>query len=160
MGNVFEKVMNVMGLTSVEDEFFDEEVESSNRLEQKETRSRSKKGFNNFQKRTGKESSRVVNIHTTTQLKVIVTTPETYVDAQEVADHIKNQKPVVVNLNDRDKKEAQKVMDFLAGACYALDGSVQRVAGNIFIIAPNNVDISGNIKEELRNRGVILPWVK
>ena len=54
---------------------------------------------------------------------------------------------------------AQRIMDFLSGTCYSLEGSIQRVANNIFIIAPENVDISGDFKEELKKKGVLLPWM-
>jgi cell division inhibitor SepF len=62
-------------------------------------------------------------------------------------------------LEGLEKESARRVVDFLSGAVYALDGSIQRVSSNIFIIAPNNVDIMADFKEELRNKGVF-PWAK
>jgi len=163
MANFLDKVMNIMGFSAIED---DDLFEDAN-VAQKEADPYAERRSSNFRStapaatsRQAKQSSRVVNIHTTTQMKVVVTTPESYTDAQEISDHIKSKKPVVVNLESTNKENAQKIMDFLSGACYALNGSIQRVAGNIFIIAPENIDIAGNIKEELKTRGIILPWVK
>ena len=82
-----------------------------------------------------------------------------YEDAQEICDQIKTKRPVVVNLEKVEYPIAQRIMDFLSGTCYSLEGSIQRVANNIFIIAPENVDISGDFKEELKTKGVLLPWM-
>jgi len=105
-----------------------------------------------------KSSSQVVSIHTNVQMQVCIIKPEKYEDAQEICDHIKARKPVVVNLEKIEYPTAQRIMDFLSGTCYSLDGTIQRVANNIFIIAPENVDVSGDFKEELKTKGVILPW--
>lgn len=104
--------------------------------------------------------AQVVSIQANVQMQVVVVKLECYEDAQEICDQIKSKKPVVVNLEKVEYPIAQRIMDFLSGTCYSLDGTIQRVANNIFIIAPENVDISGDFKEELKTKGVILPWVK
>ena len=102
----------------------------------------------------------VVSVHNTNnQLQVVIIRPEKYEDSQSICDQLKAKKPVVVNLEKVEYPVAQRIMDFLSGACYSIDGSIQRIANNIFIIAPDNVDVSGNVKEELKTKGVILPWV-
>ncbi len=106
-----------------------------------------------------KNTSQVVSIHTNIQMQVVIIKPECYEDAQEICDQVKSKKPVVVNLEKVEYPIAQRIMDFLSGTCYSLDGTIQRVANNIFIIAPENVDISGDFKEELKTKGIILPWV-
>jgi cell division inhibitor SepF len=85
--------------------------------------------------------------------------PATFDDAREVCDHIKNKKPVVVNLEGLTKETAQRVVDFLSGSVYAVDGDIQKVSAGIFMIAPNNVDIMGDYKEELKGKGAF-PWMK
>jgi cell division inhibitor SepF len=92
-------------------------------------------------------------------MEVCIIKPTCYEDAQEICDQIKSRKPVVVNLEKVEYPTAQRIMDFLSGTCYSLNGSIQRVANNIFVIAPENVDVSGDFKEELKTKGVILPWV-
>lgn len=110
--------------------------------------------------RKNSQSAPVVSVHNTNnQLQVVIIRPEKYEDSQGICDQLKAKKPVVVNLEKVEYPVAQRIMDFLSGACYSIDGSIQRVANNIFIIAPDNVDVSGNFKEELKTKGVILPWV-
>ncbi len=101
--------------------------------------------------------NKVVNIHTTTQMKVVLYEPNNFEEAPGIVDDLKNRKPVIINLENIDLELAKKFFDFLNGAIYALDGNIQKVSSGIFILAPNNVDISGNIKEELKNKGVF-PW--
>lgn len=98
-------------------------------------------------------------MNTSVQMQVVIIKPECYEDAQEICDQIKTKRPVVVNLEKVEYPIAQRIMDFLSGTCYSLEGSIQRVANNIFIIAPENVDISGDFKEELKTKGVLLPWM-
>ncbi|MFW5649040.1 MAG: cell division protein SepF [Candidatus Alkaliphilus sp. MAG34] len=107
----------------------------------------------------GRRRNKVVNIHTTTQMKVVLYEPDNFEEAPSIVDDLKNRKPVIVNLENTDSDLAKKFFDFLNGAIYALDGNIQKVSTGIFILAPNNVDISGNIKEELKNKGVF-PWQK
>ena len=110
-------------------------------------------------KTTSKGNPQVYSINTNVQMQVVIIKPSCYEDAQEICDQVKTKRPVVVNLEKVEYPVAQRIMDFLSGTCYSLEGSIQRVANNIFIIAPENVDISGDFKEELKTKGVILPWV-
>lgn len=105
------------------------------------------------------KKNRVVNIHTKSQMRVIIYEPTVYEEIPSIVDDLKSRRPVVINLLSTDKDLAKKFFDFLNGAIYALDGNIQKVSNGIFILAPNNVDIEGNIKEELKNKG-IFPWQK
>ncbi|GAE87717.1 FtsZ-interacting protein [Acetivibrio straminisolvens JCM 21531] len=69
------------------------------------------------------------------------------------------QKPVVVNLGSVQKETAQRIVDFLSGAIYALDGNIQKVSSDIFIVAPHNVDIMGDLKGDITAKAVF-PWSK
>ncbi|MTI53892.1 cell division protein SepF [Geosporobacter ferrireducens] len=105
------------------------------------------------------KKNKIVNIHTTTQMKVVIYEPSEFEEAPSIVDNLKNRKPVIINLETLDQELAKKIFDFLNGAVYALDGNIQKVSKGIFILAPNNVDISGNLREELRNKG-LFPWQK
>ncbi|MEW9123057.1 MAG: cell division protein SepF [Thermotaleaceae bacterium] len=105
------------------------------------------------------KKNKIVNIHTTTQMKVVIYEPSEFEEASSIVDNLKNRKPVIINLENLEQDLAKKIFDFLNGAVYALDGNIQKVSKGIFILAPNNVDISGNIREELRNKG-LFPWQK
>ena len=98
---------------------------------------------------------KVVNIHATTQLKVVVIQLQDFEDARDIADHLKNKKPVVINLEKLEKDVARRVVDFLSGAVYGVDGNIQKVANGIFLIAPYNVSIMGDFKDEIRKG---FPW--
>lgn len=100
---------------------------------------------------------KIVNIHTTTQLKVVVVQPETFEDSKEIADHLKTKKPIVVNLEKIDADVAQKIINFLSGAVYALDGNIQKISSGIFLVVPYNMGIMGDFKDELRDK-VIFPF--
>ncbi len=100
---------------------------------------------------------KIVNIHTTTQLKVVVVHPETFEDSKEIADHLKTKKPIVVNLERIDSEVAKRIIDFLSGAVYSLDGNIQKISKGIFLIVPYNMGIMGDFKDELRNK-VVFPF--
>ncbi|PKM55276.1 MAG: hypothetical protein CVU98_12490 [Firmicutes bacterium HGW-Firmicutes-3] len=91
-------------------------------------------------------------------MEVVVIQPESYDEAQDICDHIKSQRPVIINLENMERNVAQRIMDFVSGSCYTLNGNLQRVTNNIFIIAPENVDVAGDFREELKSNGIILPW--
>lgn len=108
---------------------------------------------------TGRANPNVYSINTNVQMQVVVIQPTCYEDAQQICDQVKAKKPVVVNLEQVEYPVAQRIMDFLSGTCYSLEGSIQRVANNIFVIAPENVEISGEFKEEIKSRSsVVFPW--
>ena len=104
-----------------------------------------------------KGNSRVVNIHATTQLEVAVLQPQSYEDSREIADRLKSKKAVVINLEELQKEDAVKVLDFVSGVVYALEGDIQKVSSGIFLIAPYNVSIASDVRDELKSTG-IFPW--
>lgn len=149
MAKLLNKMLNFVGWEADEDEFPDEEEEMRGEIEQPQFLYSGPK----------KQQSKVVNIHSSSQFKVVVMQPESFDDAQDICEHLKNKKPIIVNLEDVEKECAQRIVDFLSGAVYALDGSIQKVATSIFLIAPHNVDIMGDFKDELKNKGAF-PWIK
>ena len=100
-------------------------------------------------------SNRVVNIHATTQLQVVLIKPERYEDGCSIADHLKEKRTVVLNLENTNKEIARRLLDFLCGAAYANNGQVKKVASNTFLVTPYNVDLMGDLMDELENSGVI-----
>lgn len=102
--------------------------------------------------------SRMVNYHSSSQMKVVIVEPRIYDDAPVVADHLRMKKTVVVNLEQlTDQKVKKSIFDFMNGAVYVLDASIQRVSKSIFILAPKNVEVDGNVKKELESKA-IFPW--
>lgn len=98
--------------------------------------------------------SRVVNIHTKTSVQVVLSKPERFDQAAEIADHLREKRTVVMNLETTQKDVARRLVDFLSGVAYANDGKIKKVAINTYIITPYNVDIMGDLIDELENSGV------
>ena len=96
---------------------------------------------------------KVVNIHATTQLQVVLVKPEKYANASEVADHLRDKRTVVLNLEKAPKNVARRLLDFLSGVAYAQDGKIKKVALNTYIVTPYNVDIMGDLIDELESSG-------
>ena len=101
-----------------------------------------------------KRNNKVVNIHTTTQLQVVLVKPERYENSPEIADHLKERRTVVLNLESASKDIARRILDFLSGVAYANDGQIKRVANSTYIITPYNVDLQGDLIDELENNGL------
>ena len=100
--------------------------------------------------------NRVVNINTTASLQVVIVKPEKFETAAEIADHLREKRTVVMNLEKTGKDVARRLIDFLSGVAYAQDGKIKRVAVNTFIITPYNVGLTGDIVDELENNGLYL----
>ena len=106
----------------------------------------------------GIAASRVADYQAHNQMKVVIVEPKVYDDAATIADHLKLRKTVIVNLENMTQQNTKKsIFDFMNGAVYVLDGSIQRVSKSIFILAPKNVDVDENIKKELESKA-IFPW--
>ena len=90
--------------------------------------------------------------------KVILFEPRTYGEAQEIADHLKSRRAVVVNLQSITHDQAKRIVDFLSGTVYAIGGDIQKVGPNIFLSTPDNVDVSGSITSLLQEENEDLRW--
>lgn len=101
-----------------------------------------------------RRNSKVVNIHATTQLKVVLVKPERFEAASEIADHLKEKRTVVVNLESTHKDIARRLIDFLSGVAYASEGKIKKVAANTYMITPYSVEIQGELIDELESNGL------
>ncbi|MCS1350636.1 cell division protein SepF [Mechercharimyces sp. CAU 1602] len=93
----------------------------------------------------------VVSIHSQKNIRVVLVEPRTYDEVQEIADHLKSHRPVVVNLQLIQRDTAMRFVDFLSGTVYALGGNIQKLGSHIFFCTPANVDIQGNMTDFLKN---------
>ena len=100
--------------------------------------------------------NRVVSINTTASLQVVIVKPEQFDAAASIADHLREKRTVVMNLEKTGKDVARRLIDFLSGVAYAQDGKIKRVAVNTFIITPYNVGLAGDIVDELESNGLYL----
>ncbi|MDK2805597.1 cell division protein SepF [Thermoanaerobacterium thermosaccharolyticum] len=125
---VIERLMNFFGFDEQEDEGIEEKVENEIPFNKK---------------------PKIVNIHTQSQIKVIILKPENFEQAQTILDNIKNKKPMIIDLQNMERNDAQRLIDFLSGAIFALNGEIKKIANSIFLIVPDNFDISGDIQDEV-----------
>lgn len=146
---LFGKILDYIGLeeTPLEEEMEDQEVEDvveepERELEETPVPVRSRKG-------------KIVNMPSSNTMKMIVFQPMSYEDTQSVIDNLKNRKPVVVNLESLELDVAQRVLDFMSGAIYAINGTIQKVSRCIFVLAPNNVDVVGNVVADSQSSSFI-----
>lgn len=86
-------------------------------------------------------------------MKMIVYHPVSYEDTQAIIDNLKNRKPVIVNMEELEVDCAQRILDFLSGAVYALNGTMCKISRGIFVVAPNNYDVVGNGEDDYDDMG-------
>lgn len=77
--------------------------------------------------------------------KLVLLEPRVYAEAQDIAEHLKNKRATVVNLQRIDRDQGKRIIDFLSGTVYALGGDIQRIGNDIFLCTPENVEVSGEI---------------
>ena len=105
---------------------------------------------------TADRSGKVVNIRTATQMQVVLVKPDRFDNVAEIAEHLREKRAVVLNLETASKDVSRRLVDFLSGCAYALDGKIKKIAVSTYIITPYNVDIVGDLIDELENSGVYL----
>ncbi len=88
------------------------------------------------------------------QSQVVLVKPERFETAAEIADQLRAKRPVLINLETTPKDVTRRLVDFLSGVAYALDGKVKKIAANTYIITPSNVDLVGDLMDELENSGM------
>ena len=101
-----------------------------------------------------RRSNKVVNIRAATQLQVVLVKPEKFEDPSSIAEHLREKRTVVLNLESTNKEIARRLLDFLSGVAYANEGKIKKVAISTYIITPYNVDILGDLIDELENNGM------
>ncbi|NLW22598.1 MAG: cell division protein SepF [Tissierellia bacterium] len=138
MSNIMDKFKYFIGIDDLEmDDEYDEKVEEIP-----------------ANMSTKKMKNRIVNIHTAANMKLVIHKPLNYEDAPKIVDDLKMRKTVVVNLEQLEPDIKRQIFDFINGGLYSLEGNIQKVTTDIFILAPSNVEIDGSIKDELKNRGI------
>ena len=133
-----------------EDYDYEDELEVTERAESRATIFDERRAERKAEDRQNK----VVNIHATAALKVVLVKPERFENASEIADHLREKRTVVLNLESTNKDVARRLIDFLSGVAYAGEGKIKKVAANTYIITPYSVDIEGDLIDELENNGL------
>ena len=161
---VFGKFKELIGIEEIDDddEYYDEEPAAEKKAEVRQ---------NSFvQPAPAKEvkDNRVISMQNnnstvnriTSQFKMVVIEPKSFDESPKLVDNLKAKKPVIINLEKLESDTARKIFDFLSGATYALNGNVQKIANNIFVFVPENVDVTSSVDQKTSaNFGEVKsPW--
>ncbi len=109
--------------------------------------------------RENRAGANLVSIHTSKNLKVVVCEPERFEEVQALADHLKNRKQVILNFENTAPEVSQRIIDFISGTVYALDGQSQQLGRNIFLFAPSNVEVSKDHRTLMRKGNSVVAEV-
>ena len=148
----FDKVKSMVNVS--DDDYYDElETEEMQKEPVQEPEAEEPRRTNR-RKPISRERDNVVDINAGAQLQVVLSKPENLEEARSVADSLNEKRTVVLNLESANRETARRILDFLVGAAYANHGNLKRVANSTFIITPYNVDVEGDLLDELEGNGL------
>lgn len=140
--NAVNKVLKWIGISEDDDEFIEEAEEME---EEEEVAAEPVIPFANRRARVSSAPAPAG-----APSRVVVIQFQNFDDAKDAADHLKNRKPVVANLEKLDNDTTRRVVDFLSGAVYGVAGRIQNVSNRIFLITPQNVEVTGNYQDDIK----------
>ncbi|CDM68756.1 hypothetical protein CM240_1598 [Clostridium bornimense] len=146
---MFNKFKEIIGLEDEED--FIEEMEE-NREKEEEVNSLERETIFNTKKSNSYGENKLVNIHTSASVKVVISKPNNYDEATAICDDLRNRRIVVVNTSNLETKVAQRLLDFISGACYAVNGEIQEVEKGVYVLSPSNVEVSKEIGKSFASK--------
>ena len=164
----YEEYDNEEAYDEEEDQLEEEEFEVPHLVEEAEEK-KTRRGFMPFGRKereiedqeevVEEPHGRVIPFHVNLEEGEIVKVirPQTFNEAQIVADFLKEGKTIVVNLEGIEISQAQRIIDFIGGASFAVDGSLKAISNNIFIVAPGNIEVSGDLRDEIVNDDTLSP---
>lgn len=134
--SVMNRILNFVGLQD-EEEVIERERITDDNIDENETSSADPR----------KTKGNIVSIHSQRNTRVILAEPRSYEETQEIADHLRSRRPTVVNLQRVRPDQAIRIVDFLSGTVYALNGGISKIGPNIFLCTPDSVEIQGAISD-------------
>ena len=151
-GTLMNKVWNLFGMDSAEnEEYEDEDVYDYDNEEEEAVED--KKIF-------GKRNNKVIPMSQGQAIKMVISQPTTFEQSDEICGFLKEKKSVIVNLEYVNKDVARRIVDFISGGVYALDGYIQKVSNSIFLVAPSNYEITNEMaREEMKNK-LSVSWLR
>ncbi|HEY3315262.1 MAG TPA: cell division protein SepF, partial [Bacillota bacterium] len=131
-----ERILNFLGFEQEEVEIEEEAYEPAPPPQEAEP-----------EKPRGRGRGAVVNLPAAKPIKVVVVEPKSFDEVENIAENLKNRRPIIVNLEEVDKELARRVIDFLSGTAFAIDGITQRISAGVFLFAPNSVDVTSMVRD-------------
>ena len=154
MAGMMNKIWNFIGVEQEEDdeeELENEEYEQDYDIEDDEEEER---------RLFGRSKSKIVNMPQGNSVKMVISQPTTFDQSEEICQYLKERKACIVNLEYVNKDVARRVVDFISGGVYALNGHIQKISNSIFLIAPANYDISNEMgRDEVKSK-LSVSWLK
>ena len=157
-GALMDKVWGLFGMDSSDQEEYedenvyeyDNEYENEDEIEEKD------------RKLFGRKNSKVVNMPQTQgqAIKMVISQPTTFEQSDEICSFLKEKKSVIVNLEYVNKDVARRIVDFISGGVYALDGYIQKVSNSIFLVAPSNYEITNEMAREEMKSKLSVSWLR
>ena len=152
-GAIMNKIWGAFGMDADENE--EEEYEE---VEENENEEENSNKENRIWGR--KNNSKVVSMPQAQQVRMVISQPTTFDQAEDICDLLKEKQSVIVNLEYVNKDIARRIIDVVSGAVHALDGHIQKVSNSIFLIAPYNYEITNEMaREEIKNK-LSVSWLK
>lgn len=152
MANVVNKLWNMINMNTAEDVTDEDYEEGADYNEEEDQEVEEPRGLFG-----GRKSGRVVNMQQS--VKMVITQPTTFEQAEEICDLLKEKKSVIINLEYVNKDVARRIIDVVSGAVHALEGHMQKISNSIFLIAPYNYDIATDSKEDVKSK-LPVSWLK
>ena len=155
-GALMNKVWNLFGMDSAEaEDYEDEDIYDYENEEDDEVEDRKLFGRKN-------SNNKVLNMPQSQSqaIKMVISQPTTFEQSDEICGFLKEKKSVIVNLEYVNKDVARRIVDFISGGVYALDGYIQKVSNSIFLVAPSNYEITNEMaREEIKSK-LSVSWLR
>ena len=144
-----------MGTERVEDEDYENEMDYDYDEYEEDEENEGKGIFGNLGRK-----NKVVAMPQAQAIKMVISQPTTFEQSEEICSFLKEKKSVIINLEYVNKDVARRIVDFVSGGVYALDGYIQKVSNSIFLAAPSNYEITNEMaREEMKNK-LSVSWLK
>jgi len=162
LGNVKNVLFGAAYEDDYEDDYAPEYTAQENTASdaKNETEKNTTKAFDRVQSsertETRRDRSKVVNFQDPAKLNVVLVKPERYEEVAEIANHLREKHTIVLNLEKANREVARRILDFLSGVAYTIDGNLKMIASNTYMITPYNVNIQGDLIDELETNGLYI----
>ncbi|MCI8759961.1 MAG: cell division protein SepF [Clostridia bacterium] len=156
-GALMDKVWGLFGMDAVEEEEYDEENAYDYEDEEEEVEVEDKKLFG---RKNNKDKVVAMPQANANAIQMVISQPTNFEQSDEICSFLKEKKSVIVNLEYVNKEVARRIVDFISGGVYALDGYIQKVSNSIFLVAPSNYEITNEMAREEMKSKLSVSWLK
>ena len=158
-GAIMNKLWETLGMGNdrEEDEDFENEIDYDYDEYEEDEENEGRGIFGNLGR---KNREKIVAMPQTQSIKMVISQPTTFEQSDEICSFLKEKKSIIVNLEYVNKDVARRIVDFISGGVYALDGYIQKVSNSIFLVAPSNYEITNEMaREEMKNK-LSVSWLR